>query len=61
LDRRRQKRTGNECLKPQDSKRPGMYALLQEGVNTGAISASGWIVGLGGLLITALWLLYLYR
>ncbi len=56
-----EKRTGNEYLKPQGSKRPGMYALLQESVNAGAISASGWIVGLGGLLITALWLLYLYR
>lgn len=25
------------------------------------ISASGWIVGLGGILLTALWLHYLYR
>ncbi len=38
-----------------------MFVLLQEGVNAGVISAAGWIVGLGGLLLTAVWLLYLYR
>jgi hypothetical protein len=25
------------------------------------IDASGWVVGLGGLLLTALWLRHLYR
>ncbi len=38
-----------------------MSALLQAGVQEGVIAASGWIVGLGGILLTALWLNHLYR
>ncbi len=38
-----------------------MSALLQAGVNEGVIAASGWAVGAGGLLLTALWLDHLYR
>lgn len=38
-----------------------MYLPLQESVNAGAVSAAGWIVGLGGLAVTAAWLAYLYR
>lgn len=41
--------------------RPGTMIPLQETVNTGAVGAAGWIVGLGGLAITAAWLAYLYR
>jgi len=38
-----------------------MSALVQASVNEAVIAASGWVVGLGGLLLTALWLQYLYR
>jgi hypothetical protein len=38
-----------------------MSALLQASVNEGVVALSGWVVGLGGLLLTALWLDYLYR
>jgi hypothetical protein len=38
-----------------------MSALLQATVNEGTIAASGWVVGLGGLFLTALWLQSLYR
>ena len=38
-----------------------MNVVLQETVNAGAIDASGWIIGIGGILLTALWLHYLYR
>lgn len=37
------------------------YALLQEGVQTGIVDAAGWIIGLGGIVLTALWLFYLTR
>lgn len=37
-----------------------MY-VLQETVNTGAVSAAGWIVAVASLLITVGWLYYLYR
>jgi len=38
-----------------------MSTLLQAGVQAGVIAASGWAVGVGGLLLTALWLNHLYR
>ncbi len=38
-----------------------MNALLQEGVQTGLIDASGWIVGIGGLLLLVGWVAYLTR
>lgn len=38
-----------------------MFIPLQETVNAGVIEAAGWIIGGGGLLLTALWLHYLYR
>lgn len=38
-----------------------MSALLQAGVQEGLIAASGWAVGLGGLVLTGLWLDHLYR
>jgi hypothetical protein len=38
-----------------------MYLPLQESVNTAFIDASGWLIGLGGLFLTAAWLHYLYR
>lgn len=37
-----------------------MFVPLQETVNTGVIEAAGWIVGGGGILLTALWLRDLY-
>jgi hypothetical protein len=30
-------------------------------VQSAVIDASGWAIGLGGLLVTALWLRHLYR
>jgi len=38
-----------------------MYTVLQEGVQTGVISATGWLVLLSSLAITVGWLWYLYR
>ena len=38
-----------------------MFIPLQETVNTGVISTSGWIIGGGSVLLTAVWLHYLYR
>jgi hypothetical protein len=38
-----------------------MYTVLQEGVQTGVVDASGWIVLLSSLAITVGWLWYLYR
>jgi hypothetical protein len=38
-----------------------MSTLLQAGVQGGVIAASGWAVGIGGILLTALWLRHLYR
>jgi uncharacterized YccA/Bax inhibitor family protein len=38
-----------------------MYALLQEGVRTGIVDAAGWLIALGGIALTAVWLLYLTR
>ena len=38
-----------------------MYALLQESVNTGVIDASGWVLGIGGLVLLAVWFVYLGR
>jgi hypothetical protein len=36
-------------------------AVAQATVDTGVITAAGWVVGGGGLLLTALWLDSLYR
>jgi len=38
-----------------------MNVLLQEGVQTGIIDASGWIIGVGGLVLLVVWLVYLTR
>jgi hypothetical protein len=38
-----------------------MFVPLQEAVQPGIIDAAGWIVGVGGLAATALWLNSLYR
>ncbi len=38
-----------------------MSLLLQSSVQTGVINASGAAITLGGLLLTFLWLNYLYR
>lgn len=40
---------------------PGMNVVLQEGVRTGLIDAAGWVILLGGLAVTALWLKWLGR
>jgi len=37
-----------------------MYLPLQEGVQTGVVDASGWIVAVGGLLVVVAWLAHLY-
>jgi hypothetical protein len=34
---------------------------LQETVDPVAINTAGWLVGLGGIALTAIWLNYLYR
>lgn len=38
-----------------------MIVPLQETVNAGVVETAGWIVGGGGVLLTALWLHSLYR
>jgi hypothetical protein len=38
-----------------------MNLLLQETGMPGLVDAAGWVMLLGGLLFTALWLRYLYR
>jgi hypothetical protein len=38
-----------------------MLPLLAGSVQPGVVNASGWVLTVGGLLVTALWLLYLYR
>jgi hypothetical protein len=38
-----------------------MNVVLQEGVQTGLIDTAGWVVLVGGLLFTALWLKWLGR
>ena len=38
-----------------------MYFPLQEGVQTGVIDASGWVVLLSSLAVTLGWLWCLYR
>jgi hypothetical protein len=38
-----------------------MYTLLQEGVQTGIINASGAVITLGGLALVAAWVYYLGR
>ncbi len=38
-----------------------MNAVLAAGVQPSVINAAGWIVGGGGLLLTAIWLHYLYH
>jgi hypothetical protein len=43
---------------------PSSPVLAQAGeatVQGAVIDASGWVVGIGGLLLTALWLHHLYR
>lgn len=30
-------------------------------VSPGVVNITGWVLGLGGILLAALWLLYLYR
>ena len=38
-----------------------MHFPLQEGVQTGVIDVSGWVVLLSSLAVTIGWLWYLYR
>ena len=38
-----------------------MFIPLQEGVQAGLINAAGFVMLLGGLLLTALWWKSLYR
>jgi hypothetical protein len=38
-----------------------MPLLLQETGMPGLVDAAGWVMLVGGLLFTALWLRYLYR
>mgnify|MGYP000518941933 FL=1 len=38
-----------------------MYVPLQEGVQPGLINAAGFVILVGGLLLTAFWLNRLYR
>jgi hypothetical protein len=38
-----------------------MNPVLQEGVQTGLIDAAGWVILLGGIVFTALWLKWLTR
>jgi len=38
-----------------------MLPLLSSHVQTGVIDAAGWILAVGGLLLTVAWLQYLYR
>lgn len=38
-----------------------MSVVLQSGVQTGIINASGAVITLGGLFLTLLWMRYLYR
>ncbi len=38
-----------------------MFTVLQEGVQPGVISLTGWLVLLSSLAITVAWLWYLYR
>jgi hypothetical protein len=38
-----------------------MSVLLQETVVPGLVNAAGWVILLGGVLLTALWLRWLYR
>ncbi len=38
-----------------------MYVLLQESVDTGLIDASGWVLGIGGLVLLVVWFVYLTR
>jgi hypothetical protein len=38
-----------------------MNVVLQEGVQTGLIDATGWGILAGGLLVTGLWLWWLIR
>jgi hypothetical protein len=38
-----------------------MTALATGGVQTSLISLSGLVIGLGGIVLTALWIRYLYR
>lgn len=47
-------------MKPPQSKPHSMFVPLQESVNAGVIELAGWIIGGGGILLTALWLRSLY-
>ncbi len=38
-----------------------MYVILQEGVQAGVVDLAGYVIGIGGLALTAAWLSYLYR
>lgn len=38
-----------------------MNVVLQEGVQTGLIDAAGWVILVGGAVLTALWLKWLGR
>jgi len=38
-----------------------MNVVLQESVQTGLIDAAGWVILLGGIACTVLWMLWLVR
>ena len=50
-----------EPIKGRPGQRSRMHFPLQEGVQTGVIDASGWVVLLSSLAVTLGWLWYLYR
>jgi hypothetical protein len=53
---------GNRNVKWTPSRDPRMMApLATAAVDSGLINATGFVVGGGGLLVTALWLKALYR
>jgi hypothetical protein len=50
-----------EPIKGSPEEPPGMVTVLQEGVQTGVISATGWLVLLSSFAVTVGWLWYLSR
>ncbi|QGA82533.1 Uncharacterized protein LC1Hm_1486 [Halomicrobium sp. LC1Hm] len=56
-----QKPPGNESLKREGDGRSRMFVPLQETVQPGIIDAAGYLVTIGGIVATALWLKFLGR
>ncbi len=40
---------------------PALSLVLQETLYPGAVAAAGWVILLGGLALTAAWLVYVTR